>query len=152
MILFAVPPTISRCKCSSLRSLEKNVPKAARISPDSFIQIAFQVAYFRLHGAHPPTYETGTLRQFADGRTETIRLPNAESAQFVEAFAGKLRQTTNAELCELFSRRDDGAQKLFDRCDERQAAVFVLLKLKLSSRFFRQRHGSPFARPSIDRR
>lgn len=63
----------------------KNIPKAARLSPDSIIQLAMQLAFYRLHGSHPPTYETGTLRQFVEGRTDTIRLPNADSARFVEA-------------------------------------------------------------------
>ncbi|KAI6241907.1 Carnitine O-acetyltransferase [Aphelenchoides fujianensis] len=79
----------------------KNVPKAARVSPDSFIQLAFQVAFFRLHGHLPPTYETATLRQFVDGRTDTIRLPNQDSQSFTEAFGGALRSLPTAELCDL---------------------------------------------------
>ncbi|KAI6206214.1 hypothetical protein M3Y94_00882100 [Aphelenchoides besseyi] len=82
----------------------KNVPKTARISPDSFIQLAFQVAFYRLHGSLPPTYETATLRQFVDGRTDTIRSPGQEAASFVEQFAGSLRTEPNVELCDLLIR------------------------------------------------
>lgn len=49
--------------------------------------MALQLTYFRMHGAHPPAYETGSLRAFADGRTDTIRSPSVESKQFVEAFS-----------------------------------------------------------------
>lgn len=38
---------------------------------------------WRLHKAHPPTYETGTQRLFHLGRTETIRLPSMASVDFV---------------------------------------------------------------------
>lgn len=62
----------------------KNVPKAINLSPDSFIQLALQLAYFRLHNTHAPAYETGTLRKFEFGRTDTIRYPNPESVKFVE--------------------------------------------------------------------
>lgn len=62
----------------------KSCLKTFRLSPDSFIQIAFQLTYYRLHKSHPPTYETGTLRKYAEGRTDTIRLPNIESVEFVE--------------------------------------------------------------------
>uniref|UniRef100_A0A914HP36 Choline/carnitine acyltransferase domain-containing protein n=1 Tax=Globodera rostochiensis TaxID=31243 RepID=A0A914HP36_GLORO len=65
----------------------KNVPKRALHSPDSWIQIALQLAFFRLHGSHPPAYETGSLRMFADGRTDTVRLPSAASKRFVESVA-----------------------------------------------------------------
>uniref|UniRef100_A0A915E0D7 Choline/carnitine acyltransferase domain-containing protein n=1 Tax=Ditylenchus dipsaci TaxID=166011 RepID=A0A915E0D7_9BILA len=61
----------------------KNVPKAAHLSPDSYIQLALQLAFYQIHGFSPPTYETGTLRKFKEGRTDTIRLPNAASAEFV---------------------------------------------------------------------
>jgi carnitine O-acetyltransferase len=44
----------------------KNIPKSAKLSPDAFIQIALQVAFHRMHGNLPPTYETGTLRRFAE--------------------------------------------------------------------------------------
>ncbi|KAI1724404.1 choline/Carnitine o-acyltransferase domain-containing protein [Ditylenchus destructor] len=62
----------------------KNVPKAAGLSPDSFIQLAMQLAYYKLHNSFACTYETGTLRKFAEGRTDTIRLPNEDSAEFVQ--------------------------------------------------------------------
>ncbi|TKR71794.1 hypothetical protein L596_019335 [Steinernema carpocapsae] len=77
----------------------KNVPKSHKISPDSFIQIAFQLAFYRLHNTHPPTYETATLRKFAHGRTDTIRLPNLASAQFVSEIAA--RRSPNDTLASL---------------------------------------------------
>uniref|UniRef100_A0A183ESB1 Carn_acyltransf domain-containing protein n=1 Tax=Gongylonema pulchrum TaxID=637853 RepID=A0A183ESB1_9BILA len=60
----------------------KEFIKRHGISPDSFIQIGLQIAYYRIYGKHACTYETATLRKFSGGRTETIRLPNFHSAMF----------------------------------------------------------------------
>ncbi|PAV79843.1 hypothetical protein WR25_01959 [Diploscapter pachys] len=62
----------------------KNLPKSVKLSPDSFIQMAFQLAFYRLHHTFPPTYETASLRRFAEGRTENIRSPNTAAAYFVK--------------------------------------------------------------------
>ncbi|KIH61906.1 Choline/Carnitine O-acyltransferase, partial [Ancylostoma duodenale] len=62
----------------------KNFPKSMKISPDSWIQMAFQLAFYRIHSALPPTYETATLRKFSEGRTENIRSPNALAEVFVK--------------------------------------------------------------------
>ncbi|AXN42599.1 Choline/Carnitine o-acyltransferase [Mycobacterium marinum] len=61
--------------------------KAARCSPDAFIQLALQLAYGRLHPDRGPclTYETATTRLFAAGRTECLRSATAQSRAFVLA-------------------------------------------------------------------
>ncbi|KAK6056001.1 hypothetical protein COOONC_06495 [Cooperia oncophora] len=71
----------------SFKRYGKNYPKSVNISPDSFIQMAFQLAFFRIHSALPPTYETATLRKFEEGRTENIRSPNALAEAFVRKMA-----------------------------------------------------------------
>ncbi|CAI5454865.1 unnamed protein product [Caenorhabditis angaria] len=67
----------------------KNFPKSAKISPDSFIQLAYQLAFHRIHSSLPPTYETATLRKFTEGRTENIRSPNTATATFVKKMVSK---------------------------------------------------------------
>ncbi|KHJ83009.1 Choline/Carnitine O-acyltransferase, partial [Oesophagostomum dentatum] len=62
----------------------KNFPKSVKMSPDSWIQIAFQLAFYRIHSAVPPTYETATLRKFTEGRTENARSPNVFAEIFVK--------------------------------------------------------------------
>ncbi|XGW11011.1 hypothetical protein V3C99_012483 [Haemonchus contortus] len=68
----------------SFKRFGKNYPKSVNISPDSFIQMAFQLAFYRIHSALPPTYETATLRRFQEGRTENIRSPNPLAETFVK--------------------------------------------------------------------
>ena len=43
------------------------------MSPDAVAQMAFQLAFRRLHGVMPSVYESCTTRWFHHGRTETIR-------------------------------------------------------------------------------
>jgi len=64
----------------------KNAMKSLGFSPDSFIQTAIQLAFYRLQkipGAH---YESGGTRQFLHGRTEVIRSCSIESVKFAKAF------------------------------------------------------------------
>jgi len=61
----------------------KNVPKKYKMSPDAFFQVSLQLAYYRLHMHHPPTYESASIRKFSRGRTEAIRSATPESARYV---------------------------------------------------------------------
>ncbi|XP_041481212.1 carnitine O-acetyltransferase-like isoform X1 [Lytechinus variegatus] len=61
----------------------KNFPKSQRLSPDSFIQNALQYTFFKLYGYSTATYESGSLRKYKFGRTDTIRSATIESDQFV---------------------------------------------------------------------
>jgi len=63
----------------------KNEIKSLGFSPDSFIQTAIQLAFYRLQkepGAH---YESGGTRQFIHGRTEVIRSCSIESVEFAKS-------------------------------------------------------------------
>merc|ERR1711920_962827 len=63
----------------------KNHIKKWKCSPDGFLQMAFQLAYFRQHGEVPPTYESCSTRNFLHGRTETIRSATPEAASWVQS-------------------------------------------------------------------
>jgi hypothetical protein len=57
--------------------------KPLQVSPDSFVQMAFQLAFYRLHGRVCATYETVATRRFRFGRTECGRSCSSESLAFV---------------------------------------------------------------------
>lgn len=59
--------------------------KSARVSPDSFIQQALQLAWYKDQGYVSATYESASTRGFLHGRTETIRSVTADSRTFVKA-------------------------------------------------------------------
>lgn len=52
------------------------------------MQMAFQLAWHRMHGGLlPSTYESASTSAFKHGRTETIRSATPEAAAFVAAFS-----------------------------------------------------------------
>ena len=51
----------------------KNLFKPKNLSPDGVMQMAFQVAYYRMFHKVPATYESCSTAGFKHGRTETVR-------------------------------------------------------------------------------
>ncbi|XP_004519313.1 carnitine O-acetyltransferase isoform X1 [Ceratitis capitata] len=63
----------------------KGFLKKQKLSPDSYIQIALQYAYYKLHKVPAAQYESAHLRIYIYGRTETIRSCSNESVAFAKA-------------------------------------------------------------------
>uniref|UniRef100_A0A1A9V5B4 carnitine O-palmitoyltransferase n=1 Tax=Glossina austeni TaxID=7395 RepID=A0A1A9V5B4_GLOAU len=63
----------------------KGFMKKCRLSPDAYIQMALQLAYYRDAGRFSLTYEASMTRLFREGRTETVRPCTIESAAWVKA-------------------------------------------------------------------
>lgn len=63
----------------------KEAIKQMKCSPDAWVQMVIQLAYFRMFGKPAPTYESAQTRKFKWGRTETIRSCSVESKAFCEA-------------------------------------------------------------------
>lgn len=59
--------------------------KKAGYSPDAYVQMAMQLATFRLWGEQVGTYEATQVRPFLHGRTETTRSVSTESEAFVKS-------------------------------------------------------------------
>lgn len=58
--------------------------KLFKTSPDSFIQILIQLAYYKYTGTLRPTYESASTRKYFKGRTETCRSVSNEALKFVK--------------------------------------------------------------------
>uniref|UniRef100_A0A7N6BZU4 carnitine O-palmitoyltransferase n=1 Tax=Anabas testudineus TaxID=64144 RepID=A0A7N6BZU4_ANATE len=76
------------CHVFPFREFGKGRIKKLRISPDAFIQIGLQLAYYRDRGGFSLTYEASMTRLFREGRTETVRSCSNESCAFVKALEG----------------------------------------------------------------
>jgi carnitine O-acetyltransferase len=63
----------------------KDFIKRAKQSPDAYVQMAMQLAYYKMYGVCRPTYESSQVRKFAYGRTETTRSVSIDSVAFVKA-------------------------------------------------------------------
>lgn len=66
-----------------------NFMKAAKVSPDAWLQMAYQLAYYRHYGKPCPTYESASTRKFLTGRTETVRSCSVETVAFTKAWDDK---------------------------------------------------------------
>ncbi|TPX34563.1 hypothetical protein SmJEL517_g02819 [Synchytrium microbalum] len=58
------------------------IKEVAKTAPDSFVQMALQLAWRRMHQDPTAVYESASTRSFLHGRTETIRSLSKESWQF----------------------------------------------------------------------
>jgi len=64
----------------------KNFITSMGFSPDAFVQMAFQAAYYGLYGRVESTYEPAMTKAFLHGRTEAIRTVTEKSVDFVRKF------------------------------------------------------------------
>jgi carnitine O-acetyltransferase len=74
-----------------------NYIKKAGYSPDAYVQMAMQLAVYRLHGQQVGTYEATQVRPFLHGRTETTRTVSPASAAFVKIMGLKPKNDLNDE-------------------------------------------------------
>lgn len=65
----------------------KNLIKQFKVSPDAYVQMLMQLAYYKLTGKVRPTYESAATRKYLKGRTETGRSASVESKKFVETWS-----------------------------------------------------------------
>ena len=68
------------------------------LSPDGFVQMAFQLTYFTLTGETASTYESISTKRFLHGRTEAMRSVSPESVAFVKSLRGKHRRSDAAAM------------------------------------------------------
>lgn len=63
----------------------KGLIKKFKCSPDAYVQMIIQLAYFKMYGKNRPTYESTATRKFQLGRTETCRTVSDESVAWCNA-------------------------------------------------------------------
>eukprot|EP00124_Ichthyophonus_hoferi_P000107 Ihof_evm27s3 gene=Ihof_evmTU27s3 len=62
----------------------KELIKLFKVSPDSCIQMALQLSFYKQNKFIPLTYESSMTRLYQRGRTETVRSASEESTEFVK--------------------------------------------------------------------
>lgn len=65
----------------------KDFIKSCKVSPDVYIQLALQLAYYKLYGKLTATYESASTRRFRLGRVDCIRSATAEALKWVNAMS-----------------------------------------------------------------
>ncbi|KAL2261708.1 hypothetical protein VTK26DRAFT_3530 [Humicola hyalothermophila] len=83
----------------------KGLIKKFRCSPDAYVQMIIQLAYFKMYGKNRPTYESAATRRFQLGRTETCRTVSEDSVAWCRAMADE--SVDNATRVALFRKAID---------------------------------------------
>ncbi|XDV50401.1 hypothetical protein PO909_019463 [Leuciscus waleckii] len=78
----------------------KEFIKRQKMSPDAYVQVALQFAFYRCHGRLVSTYESASIRRFQEGRVDNIRSSTPEALAFVKAMANSSK-ITDAEKMEM---------------------------------------------------
>ncbi|KAG6010294.1 hypothetical protein E4U21_007343 [Claviceps maximensis] len=73
-------------QCLEFSSYGKNFITSMGFSPDAFVQMAFQAAYYGLYGRVECTYEPAMTKFYLHGRTEAVRTVSQDSVDFVQTF------------------------------------------------------------------
>ncbi|KAM8715751.1 hypothetical protein ACLKA7_002747 [Drosophila subpalustris] len=87
------------CNVLKFKCYGKDYIKKQKLGPDSFVQMALQLAFYKMHKVPGAQYESAHLRIFENGRTETIRSCSNESLAFCKAMTeGKASVKEKAAL------------------------------------------------------
>ncbi|TLS25965.1 hypothetical protein PpBr36_07456 [Pyricularia pennisetigena] len=73
-------------ECLDFSAYGKNFITSMGFSPDAFVQMAYQAAYYGLYGRAECTYEPAMTKFFLHGRTEAVRSVTDESINFIQTF------------------------------------------------------------------
>lgn len=109
----------------------KSFVKGHKLSPDSFIQMALQVAFYRMHNEPACTYESASTRIYSKGRTDTIRSCSIESLDLCKAMVDN-EASTLTKVSSL-SKAIAAHQKEVSDAVEGQAYDRHLLGLKMQA-------------------
>ncbi|RCN36189.1 Choline/Carnitine O-acyltransferase [Ancylostoma caninum] len=110
--------------------------KTHQFSPDGFVQLALQLAHFKLHGYVVCTYETASLRRYRTGRVDNIRANTMEALEWVRAMTGESSEETKLTLVR---KAADKQAKVTEEIqggygiDNHLYALYVLAKQSLES-------------------
>ncbi|TPP56479.1 Carnitine palmitoyltransferase I [Fasciola gigantica] len=109
--------------------------KRAGYSPDAYVQMALQLAYYMDQQSVALVYESSMTRLFREGRTETVRSCTAESTEFVRSMLDD--QRTAEERAALFKIATDQHQLLTRDAISGKGVDRHLFALYITSKFLR---------------
>ncbi|MCE7003231.1 choline/carnitine O-acyltransferase [Kibdelosporangium philippinense] len=114
----------------SFADMGANRIKQLGMSPDSFVQAAYQLAHQRSKGLTGATYESIATRQYQNGRTEAMRVVTPEMVRFVAAMDNPDATVRRAALREAGAKHVARAKQ----CQAGQAPEQHLWELQMIQR------------------
>ncbi|KAI1826886.1 Choline/Carnitine o-acyltransferase-domain-containing protein [Xylaria intraflava] len=116
-------------ECLDFSGYGKNFITSMGFSPDAFVQMAFQAAYYGLYGRVECTYEPAMTKAYLHGRTEAIRSVSEESVNFVRTFWADNPAESKVEALRKACEHHVNSTKLCAKgegCDRHLYALFCL--------------------------
>lgn len=123
------------CQALEFKGYGKNFITSHGFSPDAFVQMAFQAAYFGLYGRIECVYEPAMTKAFLHGRTEAIRSVQPESVEFTKIFYS---EATPAQKVSSLKKACENHVRLTRDCsqglgqDRHLYALYCLLQRQLT--------------------
>lgn len=137
-------------KLINFNTYGKGFMKTCKVSPDAYIQMALQLAYYRDSGrTFCLTYEASMTRLYREGRTETVRPVSIESANWVRSMDDETKTMT--ERVALFKNASNYHQRMYQDAmcgkgiDRHLFCLYVISKyLEIDSPFLKEVLSEPW--------
>jgi carnitine O-palmitoyltransferase 2 len=125
---------IDRCKDLQFATVEytnmtRDKIKSYKLSPDSVMQLAIQLAFYKAYKGFAPTYESCSTAAFKKGRTECIRSATVATRDTVLAIEGE----KSGNIKDLMKRCSDVHGELVKEASMGQGFDRHLLGLKMTA-------------------
>ncbi|XP_073952790.1 choline acetyltransferase isoform X1 [Choristoneura fumiferana] len=95
--------------------------KSCRTSPDVYIQLAMQYAYYKMYGSLCSTYESASLRRFRQGRVDNIRSAHAQARAWAAAMCAD--ETPPLSDADDSQKKEQKKLELFDEAAKKQTEI-----------------------------
>ncbi|KAI0974910.1 Choline/Carnitine o-acyltransferase-domain-containing protein [Xylaria arbuscula] len=116
-------------ECLDFSGYGKNFITSMGFSPDAFVQMAFQAAYYGLYGRVECTYEPAMTKAYLHGRTEAIRSVTDDTVNFVQTFWADNPAESKVEALRKACEQHVNSTKICAKgegCDRHLYALFCL--------------------------
>ncbi|KAI1196484.1 choline/Carnitine O-acyltransferase [Nemania serpens] len=138
-------------ECLGFSAYGKNFITSMGFSPDAFVQMAFQAAYYGLYGRVECTYEPAMTKAYLHGRTEAIRSATDESVHFVQTFWADNPAEAKVEALRKACERHVNNTKLCAKaegCDRHLYALFCLWQRYVDDQATRSSSSAGYSSPT----
>ena len=138
-------------QCLDFSSFGKNFITSMGFSPDAFVQMAFQAAYYGLYGKVECTYEPAMTKVYLHGRTEAVRSVTEESVNFVQTFWADNPAEDKVEALKKACQKHVNSTRECAKaqgCDRHLYALFCVWQKYVNEEMDRSRSSTGYSSPT----
>lgn len=107
----------------------KNFMTSMGFSPDAFVQMAYQAAYYGMYGRLESQYEPAMTKVYFHGRTEAIRPVTEESVEFVRTFWADQPADAKVDALRKAAKKHTAITKECSKAEGYDRHLYALLSL-----------------------